>query len=81
MGLAFGGSPDLGKLVLSLWSAGRSDVHVLGPQGWQGVTVGPSSVLRAWVGVGPTGLAWALFPHDSAAQGKPVPYSLFEQQP
>lgn len=75
--LAFTGTADLARLALVTWSSGRTDLHVRDGSGWKGVTVGPSSVSRAGLGF-VSGGAWALFPHDSAAQGL-VPYSLFEE--
>lgn len=75
--LAFAGTADLARLALVSWSSGRTDLHVRDGSGWKGVTVGPSSVSRAGLGF-VSGGAWALFPHDSAAQGL-VPYSLFEE--
>jgi len=79
--LAAAGSSDLSKLALSVWSGGRTDVLIRGDSGWQGVTVGPSNVLRGWLGFDASGKAWALFPMDSASLAQTMPYSFFDEMP
>lgn len=79
--LRLAGTPDLGRLAIVAVTSLQLGVHVRDAGGWQGVAVGPGSDVQGSLGLGPTGGVWALFPHDSAGGGRPLPYSLFDEVP